>query len=186
METNSINNDIPEYSGSNIFYVLSFSKRIFPVIFSIFMGLFVLAFSLVVLFTSDSVISQLGGIGLFLMYIIAWGSTIIKSYQKIRINDDGVTMYSKLLRKLKFFKWQDIERIHIFTELFPTSKSTISFFISTNSEVEFAPINVLANSPEYMVIQNQPEIIHCIMKYYKGTIENLNLEKNWKIYISKL
>ena len=142
METNSINNDIPEYSGSNIFYVLSFSKRIFPVIFSIFMGIFIFAFSLAVLFTSDSVISQLGGIGIFLVYIIAWGSTIIKSYQKIRINEDGIAMYSKFLRKLKFFKWQDIERIWIQKDVIKIKQKGYNkikkYFIKPNAEEQNA------------------------------------------------
>ena len=171
--------DLPEYKGSQTFFVNLPVKGIFLAILGIALASF---FSLS---TSDADVD--GGLIVRLFVLTAlyiyWLGKYLTRF--MRIKAEGIYFYSLLNGPKQFFPWDKIKSIGISPA--PAGPGTAGYlYISTRETNEIVKIKKYTNSKIRVMISFRPRAVHCILKYYKGHINYLGCNKAWQKYVLRL
>ena len=177
--------NIPKYTGKDTFYVTSMFSRITGIAVPIAFAIFYLILG-VAIWNSTArelvyIPLQIGiAIIIFMLCLVAG------RYKKVKVSEEGISLINVFGNSIKHFEWDNIEQIHVLIGI-STLESNYKFFVSTNPFKIFG-LNwrYTASSPEYMVIKYNPQIIHCILQYWDGDIDNYDDPKSWQRYIARI
>ena len=173
--TNPYYSELPVYNGRPIFSgEYERIPRKIKLAILIIVQLIIILF--LILYKNSNVIIIIVTFAAQILCGTAWSQIVKKKKLITIIYDKGVSMMLDANSPSNSLTWEQIDHIEVISEY--DSKHYCAIYISAK-ETEELP-------PQKIVFPYSPKAIHCIMKYYKGTIENLNLTKNWETYINKL
>ncbi|MEX1376531.1 MAG: hypothetical protein AB1Z23_03545 [Eubacteriales bacterium] len=170
--------DLPEYIGHDIFF--GGNPKTGKFLFAC-ECIFVL---LIILGQINPTFYILLSMNIFLVILVQ--VFMIKHLMKrMTIKQDGIYYYNFFGIVKYYFPWDNIKSIGISESKYKTSR--VGFlYVSSRETKEILKIRQYTESRVRVMIAFRPSAVHCIMKYYKGHIHNLDNNKKWHEYVRKM
>lgn len=175
---NSLYSHIPLYSGNQIFKG-NIDRQIELPGYVIGLISLVMLFTIFIAIPGIYDIQRLIPITFYSMLIgVSLSYRINNETIKAEIDFEGITkMYASRKKKLS---WENIDYIKVITRYNASRFTVIYFKNKVNGENKESP------KTHKIVIPYSPKAAHCIMKYWKKEIQDLDAMKSWQKYLERL